>query len=631
MPLNPTPPMVLSHKKFRTLTSEFVDLTVTSAITAAPEVTNLVNWLSVSMWGVDNYADPRVYTYNFKLTSQVNNFTPGVHQTEVVFKYYRDQTGFPTVTERYLVQLTVEDTIKLSISRTSINISYTIGGPVPPTEFFTLATENAWTTVISEPRVSLNRTSGSGNANMEMDLDVSGLPVGNYQYTVLFDDGYDKETLDIFLEVINENSANDYLIVSPESFQLSVQEGAVTSVQRSFEVDSSENFNLSSNRPWLQLSSNSEAAGTRTITASTQNTDSLAAGTHIAEITVTSSYTTKKISVVLLINETGTDGIVTGTLYFAGDRDLITLASASSNKELVLKYDINNGQYAYEKTLPFINGQGKALLGDVANNLVSHNDFLNILNSRGLVPVDPLEMVITAYDKPLDSTQLNERGVYEDILLLTGKTPKTMDRLTYAPESIRTSNKGIVAFSFRADTVPQEIQISGAVTAIKAIGSLNGPIYTCFVNLSEFDLTEGDEIDIFCGGHSLKVEIIARAPEETHLCWLNEWKCPEFATMYGHFNVSKGTEKVTGTYAVEGQEVTKVLEVRKPKDYNLRTGFVYGTEYYDYYASILDAKKIWIYTGGEWVEVICENTSMEIYRTREFFKSYSLRFKKAAI
>ncbi|NYJ27501.1 BACON domain-containing protein [Allomuricauda sp. ARW1Y1] len=634
MPLNPTSPLAIEHKKFRTLASEFVDLTVTSAITAAPQVTNPVSWLSISLWGFNNYSNPSVYTYNFKLTSLANNLSPGNHETEIVFKYFRDQAGFPTVVERYVVKLTVEDTIKLTISRASINITYTIGGPVPPTEFFTLGTENPWTTVISDSRVSLNRNSGSGgtnDVNMELDVDVSGLQVGNYQYTVLFDDGYDRLTLDVFLEVINENVANDFLIVSPESFQLSVQEGSTSSVQRSFEVDSSENFTLSSSQSWLKLSSNSETAGLRTITASTQNTDGLSAGTHIAEITVTSSYTVKKISIVLLVNATGTDGVVDGTLYFSDDRDLITLASASSNKELVLRYQINEGQYNFEKVLPFINGQGKALLGDVANNLVEHRDFLQTSITKAFVPVDPLRMVITAFDKTLDSTQLNNRGTYENILLLTGSTPQKTDWLTYVPELLRTSNKGLVSFSFRADSAPVNIQISGAVTATKAISSISGPIYTCLVNLSEFELVEGDEIDIRCGVHTVKVKIIARAPEETHLCWLNEWNCPEFATMYGHLDISKGTEKVTGNYAVNGKEVTKVLEVRKPKDFGLRTGFLYGTEYYEYYASILDSKKIWIHTEGQWEEVICENTSMEIYRTREFFKSYMLRFKKAAI
>lgn len=633
MPFDPTSPLAFAHKQYRSLESQFIALNLTGPITGPIQVANNSSWLNVTLWGVANFVDgtPRTYNYQFKLTSQADLLTQGNYQTTVTFKYYRDEIGFPEVTETFDVNLTIEETIKLAITRSTMNISYTVGGAAPATEFFKLETENPWTALVSDARVSLNHASGSGSTDMEMDLDVSGLPIGNYSYSILFDDGYDKVTLEISLQVINENTANDYLIVSPESFQLAVQEGSLDPSSRAFTVDSSADFTLAANQPWILLSSLSELAGTRSITAITQNTDGLAPGLYSGEITVTSSFTVKKIAIALLVNETGSSGVDPDTLYFSDDRDRITLASISSNKELVLKYDINGSKYNYEKTLPFINGIGKALLGDVANNLVEHKELFANMGTRVFVPVDPLSMVVTAYDKPINSTQLNERQVLSGILMLTGATPKTLDRLTYSPGTVVTSPKGIVAFSFRSDTPPDEIIVAGAVDASVVVGNIGGPIYTCFVNLSEFTLVEGDEISITCGGQVLKVVINGHAPEETHICWLNEWNCPEFATMQGHLVISKSTDKIQGKYADDGKEITRILEIKKTMEYTLNTGFISGRDYYKYYASILDAKKIWLYVDGQWEEVISTNKRMRTYGTREYFMGYPLTFKPAVI
>lgn len=632
MPFNPLSPLALNHKLYRARASQVVvQNTIEVPISVIPMASVSASWLSVSMSSI---VDSKTFRWLFSLKAAVDSLPPGSYSATVEFKhsYQVDLTVF-NVTETYKVNLTVTATIKLAASRSQFSFIYFEGQNPPASEYFNLVTENAWTATPDQSWIELNKTSGSGSSQIQLTADVAGLAVGEYSGQILFQDGYDQIFVNVQLSVRSEDTADDFLLVSPGTITFAEVQGEAPTSTKVITIESSEAFTLAKTVAWLQLSSASESAGTKSVTLSVINTEGLAAGNYNDVVTIASSFSSKTISIALLINSAEIEGVDLDEFYFSEDRDKITLLSNEPNTELVLEFDVQatNKAYAFKKRIPFFQGKASALLADYADSTVQHNDFFANTASRVFSPVTPLSVNIKAFNKDLYSTLQTLRESYTGVQALTGATPLVTDKLSHVPGTIYAPKNGFVSFTFRADTKPNDITFSGAATGSLAVGDVTGPVYTCFVNLSELTLVEGDILNIFCGAFLLKVIIKGLEPEITPIAWLNEWNCPEFYSCSGYLSIDNEDGKTVATYASEGKEVTRVLEVRRPRRYDLNTGFVFTRPEYEWLASILDARKVWILQNGIWEEVICTTRSMNVHATREFYKAYRLSFKSAAV
>lgn len=631
MPFNPAPPINLQYKKNRNAVSSESTLTPANGWPLASAITiqNIPNWLTVSLENIDG--ESRTYKFLVK-TSFANNLSPGIHSQEIQFKYKADfGPGLVDVTERVAVNLTVIDTIKLSVSPSVLNFVYTVGGQAPPLNFLNVTTENSWTIVKDQSWITLNKTSGTGNGTVEVGADVTGLAVGNYQGLIQINDGYDQKTVNVNLQVKGADTANDFLLIEPNSVQATINEGDAVEITKSFLVKSSEDFTIASDSAWLVPDDASLTAGTRTVTFDIENTSGLTVGTYIGNLTITSNFSTVVGQVVLIVNEAIVDGVESNGFYYADDRDEIKLNSLIPDSELLLDYQttVENEVFLYQKRAPFFKGVGKSLVGSEAKNLVKTRNFSTIIKTGVYRAIDVLNMRIDAYDKIKNSTEKTLRQTFTNVKVIPGATPSVPNRLSYIPGTINVVPNGIVAFSFKVSTPPTSIAISGSIIENIAVTGLTGDVFVCMVNLSQYSLVAGDVINVGCGGFIVKAQIVALEPEAIPVVFLNEWHCPEIFTCYGHLESTEEREQELTSFHSEGLEVTRVIESKRPEGHRLNTGWIYSDEEAKWLAKILRSPKTWLWSDGKFQEVICTNDRLRVYKTREYFKSYLLTFKNA--
>jgi hypothetical protein len=160
---------------------------------------------------------------------------------------------------------------------------------------------------------------------------------------------------------------------------------------------------------------------------------------------------------------------------------------------------------------------------------------------------------------------------------------------------------------------------------------LAGGIYTCCVNLTDFDLVPGNVVNIRCGTHTVKVNIAATEPQHVKLAWINEWNCPEIFPCSGYLEITNESDQQIAKYAIEGKERSVVLDVSRPQKIKVNTGFIDTRAEVDWLHKILDAKLIYVEINGEWVEVVRAFKNLPFYETRNFLDSYELIFDKALV
>ncbi|MEX0275699.1 MAG: hypothetical protein AB3N16_15110 [Flavobacteriaceae bacterium] len=568
-------------------------------------------------------------------SSKANLLPAGQHVAKGTFRYKYTVGGIirRTQEETITINLTVFNTVKLSVTPSFLAYEHTIGQSVPGNKFLSLKSENNWVLQKDQAWIVLSRTTGSGNSSISVGVDPSGLSSGVYQGAVLVDDGYDKETVSVTLTIKGENTADDYLLARPDTLEYVEIFQEPPSSHRKLVVESSEDYTLSANVPWVSLPGTVQPAGKKSHLVAMVNTEALHYGTHQGTITVESNYSTITVQVLLSINASDLSGVDSDQLYFAEDRNKILFSNTMANSELVLEFLTRSTEkeYFYTKVVSFFRGVASSVLGQEAKNIiVPQTDLIN-LSTRCFVPVVPLQMTITAYDKKVGSTQRTKRDTLTNVRVLTGKSPIQEDWLCNMPKQVYVPQDAVLSFTFLANTPPESIELKRSKTAIVNVPPLDGGIYTCMVKLADFNLEPGNVVDIYCAAHIVTVNVLPIEPEHTKILWLNEWNCPEIFSCRGDLTIEHETSQDLAKYAFEGNEHSEVIDVENPITYRLYTGFLFSRPEVEWLHSILRARKIWLQVDGQWVEVVRDFKKLPFYQTRNYLDAYQLKFKKAVI
>lgn len=567
---------------------------------------------------------------------------------KIIFQYGRE-TAIPALnlfpnTVELPVNIKIIDPVVFNITPTNLNYQYTIGGSIPGAIFVNVTSENSWVVEKNQSWIILSKTNGNGSSSLSVSVDPSGLTAGVYTGSVLVNDGHSTPKIaTVTLTVKGENTAEEFLVVFPESLQFTESVGAAPTQSKQITIESSDIFDITSNVAWLSLSAASGPSGITIITVSTVSTSGLAAGSHNAMITVTNNFTVKNISVLLVINDSVVFGIGGGGFYYAEDRNKVGIVSNNPNNELYIEFDTQSDkQISYEKTAPFFHGVAEIIVGLETKNLLKENNVLDNFNTGVFNPVTPLSMTMRVYEKPVNSTQKTLKQNIQGARFINGYKPgtgKASSVLSYMPELINTTKDAVIMFSFRSLTAPSQIEISGAITDIIGVNASDElQIYTVRVNLSDYNLTPGDLINITVTGISVSADGITRSvniidtePEHTKLIWLNEWQCPEPMMLTGALEIIPGSDNKTTTVAKNGKEYTKTIDVKNPIEYRVNSGYVYSRAERNWLATALGSKKVWLEVDGSLVEVIPKTKSIPTYKTRRFENAYSLIFEKAEV
>lgn len=617
-----------TYKKY--LDAPYVSIEVTP-----DQPADQVNYSGVPLWiqliktGETRNQQAKITSQTYKVqvkAESANNLNIGYHLADIQFTYFRNQQGSSPLGS-LAINLEVIDNLRLSLSKTDYAFQYETGGTVPATQPLTITTENNWSIIGDQPWITFSASNGGGTQTIEIGVNVSGLAVGLYEGTFQVDDGQSIKQGNISLLVSGDSSGGDYLTLSRTSLSFSEVYQQAPTRSGSITIDSSLAVTITTPAAWLSLSASNFAAGSNQLVVSTQNTEGLAIGDYPTTIKIESGFSTKTVNVLLRILEISSTGIVNGALYFAEDRNTLVLSSSTPNAEAY--FEFYTSPKNYQRRVPFFNDLAKVVIGLETSTLLKPNNLPATFQSGAFVPVTPLNMDFTVYDKVINNTAITERQAYSNVKFLNGKSPSQANRLSYIPNKITVPGNGLISFSFYSEVPVNSINISGDHTAEIAISNLNSNIYAAVIDLAPYGLVAGQHISITCGPVSVDVAIKPTELETTRLIWLNEWDCPEVFNLDGLVEIVNEEESDIISLSQNGKEVSRIIEIQEPVSFRVGTGNIYSNEEVAWLAKVMRSKKTWLELQGERIEVTRDFRSLPVYATRENTRNFNLRFDAA--
>ncbi len=632
MAFTPAPPLNLVYKKYTTVPAPASVSSPVPSGTAFIAAPNLPNWLQITNISIVG----TTATWYLKVYKPVaDTMAPGNYSVTLNMQAINYSVNPPIIADlgTFTVNITIQNTIILAVSPTVMTFNYTIGDATPATKPLQITSENSWNITSNQSWVTLSAASGSNNGTIQIGVNPASLSFGVYTATVTVNDGVFTRDITVYFTIVSPTTPSDYLYLNPQSLEFLSQQGVANAVAKSMNIDSGGSWTAVSSQTWLDLAASSGAGGVTDV-AVTVDSVALAEGVYTGEITVTSSGIIKKIYVTLRVVTFSVEGLENDTLYFAEDRNKLTVGSITDNSFLILAIEASTATENdnYKITQPYYRGIGKALVGLEANKLIGTTIPTNNFTTRVKNTINPISMDITAYDEQRFSGVTTSVAQYQNIMFLKGKTPKVTGRLSYIPTNIVVSNQAIIQLSVLSATAPASASITGAITASISNGLADGLyVYTLLVNLAEYTLVQADAIAITFGGQTVNVQIDNSFVERNTIAFENEWGEYEFFETKGFLSRTSTVDKKTQSKSEDGLSHERILEAPEDAEFSLNTGYIFSQAEVDWISKILNSKRVFIYLEGEPVEVILTTKKMDVYETRNFINSYSLNFKKAIV
>ncbi len=592
------------------------------------QVTHIPNWASL----IRETYDEAAKELTFKLTLNIYetaNLAPGSYSGTIKAKE-QELWGGPPATHEMAVSLKVVDTVRLSISKSDFTFNYNVGEAPPASQLLIINTENAWSIVADKPWVTFTASNGIGNQSISIGVNVAGLAPAIYTAGFIVDDGRETKIGTVNLLVSGDINSEDFLEVNPTALNFSELLGAAPTSAATVKINTSLAVDITTENPWLQLSSAAFQAGTHELNVSTINTEGIPAGNHIGSIKVISGYGTKIVNVLLRIVEIVTDGIASDGFYYARDRNILFLSTTAENAEALLDITCHlpGTIKTYSKRVPFFENTIQTVIGLETEPFLKPFD-LPVLQSGLSVPVQPVVYDIRVFDKLLNSSALTERQFFSNMSFINGHTPAVEGKLSYVPSKITVPLDGIVTFSFITEDLVGNIEITGDINQVIAVNQPAGKIFTAMVDLSDFALAPGNKINISCGPTSIEVRVRASDIETFQLVWLNEWNCPEIMNLDGLIEIIEEDDSRTIDVAQAGKIIKRIIDIKEPKTFRVGTGNIYSEAELKWLTTILRSNKMWLEIKGERTEVVRTFRNQSIFKTREFNRNRELTFDTA--
>ncbi len=573
--------------------------------------------------------------------SVLDNMPPGTHTANISLTAYVSDNqgggGFGSGdlidgVDTFTVNVTIVDNILLDLDPTNLFFTYEIGGSLPSDQSIQVSASTNWSLAASESWVNVGSSTGSTSELVTIGVSPSSLTPGVYNATLTLTDGVSVKTANVELIVTNP-TMGEFLLVTPEVVELVEQLGELPLQSKDLQINSSQSWDATLTETWMQLSASSGTAGITTIQVSADS-QSLGLGVYNGQIRFDANGIIKVVNVVLIILELGLDGIESDTTYFIDDRNYLSSGSALPNTFLNARIIDNylGNAYQLQKSAPFFNGNAKILMGQEGNHIIKSIPVTDNLITSAFIPVTPMIQSLEAYEKSRFDTTETLIGNLSGVRFFKGKTPIVANRATYMPQLVYMTAESKIALAGFSDLVPSTISIAGSVTDTIAV-SFSGTnyVYQCIVDLSNYQLSPGDQLSIGFAGQSVDVIIIDRTPQLTQLAFENEWNIYELFDLRGFLSIDSIPKEVTTERFIEGEEITRILESKEIDEFTLNTGHIFSNEESEWISRLNSSKRIYLHIKGNWVEVVRRTRKIEKFKTRKHFRSYNLKFRKAVV
>lgn len=596
------------------------------------QVTDTPSWIELINISFSPSPDEALSFIVRAKSSYANAMTPGVYEGKVKIRINRG-TVFIDKTLELPITFTVQDTVFLDLSPTTMVFNYLLGDSFPQNQTLTLTSESSWQLSASQSWVTFSTITGTATSQVFIGVDPTGLPVGTYEAIITAVDDYFTKTMTVVLNISEGDTEISYLYVDPRNLEFVSEVGVVNTTQRPLNLETSHNWIATPSETWLQIDSESGTAGIETMQV---NVDSvaLAVGVYTAFITFTVNDIIKKVYVVLRVVEFLTDGFISEGLYFEEDRNKFKATNTQQNTFLNVEVTTNTPSETiiYILESPFFQGVAETLIGSETSNLLKSVVPTSNFTSRIQNNIQPIRMNLAAFIENKITESIAVLDNFTNLRFLTGHTPEVENKLCYIPGTVYLTKNAILSLAVLAETAPTEIAITGDATAIIASGLSAGLfVYNAIVNLSELTLTTGNTITITFGTLAVNVVIKETTPETNILAFENEWREYEFFECTGYLTTAPSVKKTTTELQVEGEKHSKIVNIDSGVNYTLNTGYISTQEEKEWLSRILDARRLFLYENGTPTEIELTTKSLELYKTRLHTTSYKLKFKKAII
>lgn len=598
------------------------------------QILNVPSWLIVQ--NVYMLAgSPNEIIFEVKINQAVadnlidGNYTAGL---QVYYEYTVGSTPFNFTSAAFNVNLQVYSSTLLLITPQYFSLEYFIGEPLPNDILLYINTDKFWTISVSETWLLPFLSSGTGITELQITIDPTGLPIGNYHAVITVNDGVFERTADVYLAVNNSDGPSTFLYVTPLNVEFVSEFGVVNAIQKPLTVYASEAWTAVSSDAWLVPSALSGGIGTEIVNL-TVDSDALALGVYTGSVTFTIASIIKTVYVRLIVIGYNVSGIVSDTLFYALDRPTLSVSQGVSNVFLLI--DVVNSTlsdtHAYSQEAPYHKGVAKVLIGRETKALLKSPNPTSNLTTQIRNNILPIVIGLKLYqiNKYNGSTSFIQE--FQNVRFLNGRTPAVANKLCYIPSNITVTKNAIISLSIQASAAPN-IEIAGDITAT-IVGVINNDlyVYNAIINLTDYVLVSGNAFTITFGAAIVNVTIKPDEPEMHLLAFENEWNEYEFFETCGFLTRAKTASQTLSEIAEDGTKHTKIVTIDIGKEYVLNTGWIYSQEEVDWLSEMLNSKKVFLYEGTMPVEVVLTTKKLELYKTREFFRSYNIQFKKAVV
>ncbi len=594
---------------------------------------NKPSWLEITR--------PNPGEAKIQLAPSVDNLSPGQHSAVVTLKMIMFEDPGEGIPESYeelgqvTVNVTVTNTVELTPSPSNINYSYTLGDAAPSPTVVSITSESAWTATKTKTWVTLANASGSGNGQFTVSVEASGLAVGTHTDVVTVTDAMFTKTVNISLTISEADTGTTYLYVNPSEISMEYTLEGYLPI-KNIEYNASGNWTASSDKTWVSLSLSSGAAGVGNVELSLQNTETLTAGTHLAQVTFSQGGLVKNVFVTLEVYDLVEDLLDPAILYFTKDDNYIALSSLRENTFLSLSMSSNfNGNiYTGEFAVPFYQGSGRRRVGQFPAKIISEQPLPSSFKDVSLyIPYLPAEINITFTEEDIVSDQVFQVVNSNNIKFIKGSKP-TGQWLSDMPINRHLTKKGLLTFGFLSNgAYPTKIDVTGDREYTYTLGNPDNPFYAVTLPMERiYYLKVGHVLKVKVLNIEANIEIVPEGVDHCLVFWENQWGIWDVFECKGEIIVNDGFSTETFEFRKDqNRKDTKVLTNTVSSDYRIDTGWVYSPEEISAISKMLGATNIYLQINDEMIKVVPTVRKLQRSRTNSNEPSFVLTFDKAEI
>ncbi|MBS9773793.1 MAG: BACON domain-containing protein [Tenacibaculum sp.] len=538
-----------------------------------------------------------------------------------------------TLVGEFTVNISISKAVILNVTPADLSFNYKLGGSVPSAINVNVTSENPWTVTENTNWLAVSKTSGSGNGNFRVSVIPNGINVGTHTANITISDGVTTTKLPVSLIISESETGVDYLYATPLNLNFGYTISGITPPTKRIELNSSNNWTASADKSWIKLSKTSAGKGVGVLDIGIHNLNNLSVGTYYASVSIRNGDVIKVVKVKLQVYVFAQETLQNDKLYFTDDYDnVIKVSSGRTDTHLQIKVSSNYNEYKeIIYNLPFFNGVAKKRIGLEAKRMIgdlppTFNKTVSLF--KPYIPI-PLNFEINETELFAD---VNVQTInLQNIQFIKGtKVSLSKNWLSEQSQTIFCTKNGIVHFSFLGSKyVPvNTIKINGAITKTYTFNNSIEPFYTAIIPVTTLNLNVGDEITISVSNVDVNVVIKPEDKEQTFIYWENKWGCWDCFECTGEFVSSSNFKDNSFDFRKDFKIIeTSVLEVKEREKYSVNTGYIYSDNEINSLREMLRSSNIYISHNNNLRKVKSTTKKLELFKTNNFLKSFTLTFE----